>query len=126
MLLTAPKIPSVLCQSTCRQQTKVYILTISRYLDARLTQVQWLDDNGYSRLGDCGPAVDVSYLVRYLFLEMPNQRKKLLPLLKDESKSEMNNILNRYKRTYKRKLHLQPGQILKGRRSNEDLIITIG
>jgi len=68
--------------------------------------------------------VSISYLVRYLFLEMPGQRKKLLPLLKDESKSQIEDILDRYKRTYKHKLG--PGHILKGRMSNEDLIIAIG
>ena len=43
--------------------------------------------------------MDVSYLIRYLFLEMPSQRRKILPLL--ESKSRMEEVLDQYKRTYK-------------------------
>jgi hypothetical protein len=37
-------------------------------------------------------------------LESPSQRKKLLPLLKNESKREFENILDRYKRTHKLKI----------------------
>jgi len=102
-LLTDPDtrfLPHVRCQSASRlPPTKVYIPTISRYLDSLLAQIQWLEDNGCSSLGVYGPSADVGFLVRYLFLEMPSQRKKLLPLLMSESKIKLEEILDRYNRT---------------------------
>jgi hypothetical protein len=106
-LLTTPNIrflPHILCQSASRQpQSKVYIPTISRYLDALIAQHQWLKENERHAWRISGPRADVSYLIRYLFFEMPSQREKILPLLNSESRTEMQEILNRYKRTYKRK-----------------------
>jgi hypothetical protein len=107
-LLTTPNIrflPHILCQSTTRQpQTKVYIPTIARYLDALLAQIRWLQENGYNSLMASGPRSDVKFLVRYLFLEIPSQRKKLLPLLRSESRCQMEKILDEYKRTHKLKV----------------------
>jgi hypothetical protein len=45
--------------------------------------------------------MDISYLVRYLFLESDSQRAKLLPTLSDERKGVMKALLDRYKRTVK-------------------------
>jgi hypothetical protein len=104
-LLTTPDtrfLPHVRCQSANRQpQTKVYIPSISRYLDALLAQVRWLEENVHLSAGIYGPRADVSLFVRYLFLEIPGQRKKLLLLLRNKSKDEMEKILNGYKRTHK-------------------------
>jgi hypothetical protein len=87
-------------------QSKVYIPTISRYLDALLAQSRWLEENERCASRSLyGPANDVSYLIRYLFLEMPSQRRKILPLL--ESKSRMEEVLDRYKRTYKYRIKLE-------------------
>ena len=129
-LLTTPDTrfhPHVRCQSTSRQpQTKVYIPTISRYLDALLAQTRWLQENGYGSLGVYGPRADVGFLVRYLFLEMPSQRKKLLPLLKSESVGELVKILDRYKRTNKLRLGINEiAQVLKGGSGNEDMVVTV-
>ncbi|KAF8814814.1 hypothetical protein BYT27DRAFT_7238728 [Phlegmacium glaucopus] len=126
-LLTTPDtrfLPHVRCQSTARQpQTKVYIPTIPRYLDALLAQIRWLQENGYSSLKIYGPREDVGFLVRYLFLEMPSQRKKLLPLLKSESVIELVKILDRYKRTSKLRLGIDEiRQVLKGGGGNEDMV----
>jgi len=107
-LLTTPNVrflPRILCQSTTRQQQKkVYIPTIARYLDALLAQIRWLQENGYNSLTAYGPRSDVKFLVRYLFLEMPSQRRKLLPLLRSESRCQMEKILDEYKRTHKLKV----------------------
>ncbi|KAF8800289.1 hypothetical protein BYT27DRAFT_7236138 [Phlegmacium glaucopus] len=122
-LLTMPNVrflphTHIHSQSASREpQSKVYIPTISRYLDALLAQHQWLDKNehGASRRLS-GPAADVSYLIRYLFLEMPSQRRKILPLLESESKSRMEEILYQYKRTYKpryRVMLAEEGRVLK-------------
>lgn len=94
-------LPHIRCQSESRQpQTKIYILSIPRYMDALLAQSRWLEENTDSS-GVYGPSVDVEFLIRYLFLEMPSQREKLLLLLKCESKTQMEKILDRYKRIYK-------------------------
>jgi len=107
-LLTTPNIrflPHILYQSTTRQpQTKVYIPTIARYLDALLAQIRWLQENGYNLLKAYGPHSDAGFLVRYLFLEIPSQRSKLLPLLRSESRCQMETILDGYKRTHKLKV----------------------
>jgi hypothetical protein len=127
-LLATPDIrfhPHVRCQSTSRQpQTKVYIPTISRYLAALLAQTRWLQENGYGSSGVYGPRADVEFLVRYLFLEMPSQRKKLLPLLKSEWVGELVKILDRYKRTIKLRLGID--EITKGGSGNEDMVVTVG
>jgi len=106
-LLTSPNIrflPHTLCQSTTRQpQTKVYIPTISRYLDALLAQIRWLEKSGYASIA-YGPRADVAFLVRYLFLEIPSQRGKLFPLLRSELRCELEKILDGYKRTHKLKV----------------------
>jgi len=105
-LLTTPNIrflPNIRCQSASRQpHSEVYIPTILRYLDALVSQHQWLKENEHHDVWRRkGPNLDVSNLIRYLFLEMPGQRKKILPLLNGESRSRLEEILDRYKRTYK-------------------------
>ena len=97
-------LPHTLCQSTTREpQTKVYIPAVSRYLDALLAQVRSLQKSGYTSMA-YGPRADVGFLVRYLFLEIPCQRRKLFPLLRSESKAELEKILDGYKRTRKLKV----------------------
>jgi len=95
-------LPHITCQSASRQpQSRVYIPTISRYLEALIAQHQWLKENARHACHRSGPGADVSYLIRYLFLEMPSQREKILPLMKGESKNRMEEILDQYKRTDK-------------------------
>jgi len=110
-LLTTPNtrfLPHIRCQSESRQQqSKVYIPTISRFLDALISQHQWLKEREPYACRMYGPATDVSLLIRYLFLEMPSQRVKILPLLEGESRAQMEEILDRYKRTYKNKLTIK-------------------
>jgi hypothetical protein len=77
-------------QSASREpqfESKLYIPTISKYLDALLAQRRWLEENERPASRLSGPDADISFLVRYLFSEMPSQRKKILPLLESESKS---------------------------------------
>lgn len=116
-LLTTPGIrflPHVPCQSASRQpQTKVYVPSIARYLDALLGQLRWLEENVRHPMGVYGPRADVSLFVRYLFLELPGQREKLLPLLKGESRGDMEKILDGYKRTHKLNARLFLSQKLK-------------
>jgi hypothetical protein len=45
--------------------------------------------------------MDISYLIRYLFLENDAQREKLLPTLVQQKREMMKDILDRYKRTAK-------------------------
>ena len=48
-------------------------------------------------------------------LEMPSQREKILPLLDGESRSRMEEILDRYKRTYKNKFRQTTSKGLGGK-----------
>jgi hypothetical protein len=88
----------------------VYIPTISRYLDALLAQCRWLEENEVYASGIYGPAADINYLIRYLFLEIPSQSRKILPLLESESRSRMEEILSRYKRRYKPRFRVLSGK----------------
>ena len=114
-LLTTPNVcflprNHIRSQSASREpQSKVYIPTISRYLDALLAQRRWLEENERRASYLSGPAADVSYLIRYLFLEMPSQTRKILPLLESESKRIMEEILSQYKRTYKPRYRVKEG-----------------
>lgn len=114
-LLTTPNVcflplTHIRSQSTSREpQSKVYIPIISRYLDALLAQSRWLEENERRASRLSGPAADVEYLIRYLFLEMPSQRRKILPLLESESKSRTEEILDQYKRTYKPRYRVKSG-----------------
>ncbi len=91
------------CQSPTCRPTKIYVPTIAHYITALVAQIQWLDQNGYSSLIGYGPVTDVDLLVRYLFLEISSQRKKLLPQLDKETRTRFEQILNSYKRTRKLK-----------------------
>ena len=66
-LLTTP-LTHVCCQSASREpQTKVYIPGISRYLDALLAQVRWLEENVHHSVGTYRPTRGCQ-LVRALFI----------------------------------------------------------
>lgn len=111
-LLTTPDIrflPHIRCQTESRQpKSKVYIPTISRYMDALVAQRQWLEENDPDASCIKGPATDASNLIRYMFLEMPSQREKILPFLNAESWSRTEKVLDRYKRTFKNKFRVKP------------------
>ncbi len=104
-LLTNPDtrfLPHYSCQSSMHHPpTKIYIPTVARYITALVAQIQWLDENGYSALIGYGPKSDVRFLVRYLFLEISSQRKKLLPQLDNTTRTPVDQILDSYKRTHK-------------------------
>ena len=114
-LLTKPDtrfLPHHPCQSPTRcPHTKIYIPTISHYITALVAQIQWLDENGYGSLIGYGPESDL--LVRYLFLEIPSQRKKLLPQLDNKTRTRVERILDRYKRTHKLKISDISTQIMR-------------
>ena len=82
-------------------RTPVYIPTIPRYIDACLSRHPRLHHlpDAPRLAGNAG--MDISYLVRYLFLESDSQRAKLLPTLSDERKGVMKALLDRYKRPVK-------------------------
>jgi hypothetical protein len=104
------------CQSPTRcPRTKIYIPTIAHYITALrvVAQIQWLDENGYGSLIGYGPESDVGLFVRYLFLEIPSQRKKLLPQLDNKTRTQVERILDRYKRTSKLKISDISTQIMR-------------
>jgi len=110
-LLTTPNIPflpHIHCQTASRQpKFKVHIPTISRYLGALVAQRQWLKENEPHAWHIKG---DASNLIQYLFLEMLNQREKILLLLNGEFRNRTEEILDQYKRTYKNKFRVKPLQ----------------
>jgi hypothetical protein len=81
-------------------RTPVYIPTIPRYIDACLSRHPRLCLPDAPRFAG-NANMDISYLIRYLFLEIDAQRAKLLPALADERKEVMKAMLDRYKRMVK-------------------------
>jgi len=104
-LITAPDRrikPNVPCQSATRHpRTKIYIPAIWSYIAALLRQIKYLNDNSLDKVDGYGPRSDVSLLIRYLFLENPTQRTKVLPKLDKEARAQLEEILDNYKRTQK-------------------------
>ncbi|KIM83532.1 hypothetical protein PILCRDRAFT_819160 [Piloderma croceum F 1598] len=70
-------------------RTPVYIPTIPRYIDACLSRHPQLCHLPDAPRFSGNASMDISYLIRYLFLEIDAQRAKLLPTLADERKEMM-------------------------------------
>ena len=102
-----PKNPDQSSPPIRPHRTPVYIPTIPRYIDACLSRHPLL-----AHLPNAPPFVgqstlDISYFIRYLFLERDAQREKLLPKLSGQRREVMKDILDRYKRTVKRNIKLR-------------------
>jgi hypothetical protein len=52
-------------------------------------------------------SLDISYLIRYLFLEHDAQREKLLPKLHGQRREVMKDILDQYVRTVKANINMR-------------------
>jgi hypothetical protein len=88
-------------------RTPVYIPTIPRYIDACLSRHPLLAHlpDAPRFLGES--ALDISYLIRYLFLEHGAQREKLLPKLHGQRREVMKDILDHYQRTVKGNINMR-------------------
>jgi hypothetical protein len=90
-------------------RTPIFIPTIPRYINACLVRIIRGDSIPYDFPISTNSRIEVSYLIQYLFLEMDDQRAKLLPMLPEEHRGRMEHLLGRYIRTVK--ADFQPGGI---------------
>jgi hypothetical protein len=88
-------------------RTPVYIPTIPRYIDALLSRHPLLASLPDAPRYAGHSSMEISYLIRYLFLENEAQRDKLLPAFAGQRKDVMTYILDRYKRTVKKNIILR-------------------
>jgi len=88
-------------------RTPVYIPTIPRYIDACLSRHPLLAHlpDAPRFLGES--SLDISYLIRYLFLEHDAQREKLLSKLHGQRREVMKDILDQYVRTVKANINMR-------------------
>jgi hypothetical protein len=92
-------LPPTLAQSA-DMKYPVYIPTIPRILDALLDQARYrvtYAENFPGKLGN-RPKYHLQTSVRYLHLEKPQQRERVLPELAERNRGEMEAILNKFKR----------------------------
>jgi hypothetical protein len=92
-------LPPILAQSTDTKYP-IYIPTIPRMLDALLDQAHYRVTYAESfprKLGN-RPKYHLQNFVRYLHLEKPQQRERMLPELAERNRGEMEAIANKFKR----------------------------
>jgi hypothetical protein len=92
-------LPPILTQSA-DMKYPIYIPTIPRILDALLDQANHrviYAENFPGKLGN-RPEYHLRNFVRYLHLEKPQQRKRLLPELAERNQGKMEATMNKFKR----------------------------
>ena len=90
-----------------KHRTLVYIPTIPRYINALLSRHPLLASLPDTPRYAGHSSMEISYLIRYLFLENEAQWEKLLPTLAGQRKDVMMHILDWYERTVKKKITLR-------------------
>ena len=76
----------------------IFIPTIARYLEARIQQHKRLSSS-WTRRRICSD-FDIRNFFRYMFLDLPHQRKKILPELSKEGQKHMIHKMQTYKRKF--------------------------
>jgi hypothetical protein len=92
-------LPPILAQSTDTNYP-IYIPTIPRILDALLNQARYrviYAENFTGMLGN-RPQYHLRNFVRYLHLEKPQQRERVLPELAERNRGNMEAAMNKFKR----------------------------
>jgi hypothetical protein len=92
-------LPPILAQSADIKYP-VYIPTIPRMFDALLDQARYrvtYAENFPGKLGN-RPRYHLQNSVRYLHLEKPQQRERVLPELAERNRGEMEVIINKFRR----------------------------
>jgi hypothetical protein len=92
-------LPPTLAQST-DMKYPICIPTVPRILDALLDQARYRvmhAENFPEKLGN-RTAYHLRNFVRYLHLEKPQQRERVLPELAERNRGEMETIINKFKR----------------------------
>lgn len=91
----------VLAQSS-GSPNPVYIPSIPRFIDSLLDQHRYRlnhpETYKYNKIPFSLPLYNLSNLIRYLHLEKPHQREKLIPELAERNRADMVMRLNNYKR----------------------------
>jgi hypothetical protein len=94
-------LPEMLAQSP-EPKCPVYVPSIPRFIDALLDQQRYrqahAETYNYVSILDTLPSYHLSNFIRYLHLEKPHQREKLMPELAERNRADMEARLNRYKR----------------------------
>ncbi|KAA6410355.1 MAG: hypothetical protein FRX48_05776 [Lasallia pustulata] len=92
-------LPSTLARSA-DMNYPIYIPTIPRILDALLDQARYRITYAENFPGKGGnrPSYHLSNFVRYLHLEKPQQRERLLPELAERNRGAMEAAINKFKR----------------------------
>jgi hypothetical protein len=94
-------LPKTLAQST-ESKHPVYAPSIPRFIDALLDQQRYrlahVETYNYGTRRATLPLYHLSNLIRYLHLEKPYQREKLIPELAERNRADMETQLDRYKR----------------------------
>lgn len=92
-------LPPTLAQSA-EVKYPIYIPTIPRILDALLDQARYRVTHAESFPEKLGyrPQHHLRNFVRYLHLEKPQQRERLLPELAERNRGEMEAVINKFKR----------------------------
>lgn len=92
-------LPPTLAQSAYAKDP-IYIPTIPRMLDALLDQARYGVTNAENFPGKVGlrTSYHLRNFVRYLHLEKPQQREKLLPMLAERNQGQMEAAINKFKR----------------------------
>lgn len=91
----------VLAKSS-ESKSPVYIPSIPRFIDSLLDQYRYCQDHPEiykdTPIRFSLPSYNLTNLIRYLHLEKPHQREKLIPELAERNRADMEMRLNRYKR----------------------------
>ena len=91
-------LPAIRTQSADKKYP-IYIPSIPRMLDAQLDQVRYRStDPENFPLDSNRPRYHLRNFIRYLHLEKPTQREKVLPELAERNRGELEVLLDKYKR----------------------------
>jgi hypothetical protein len=92
-------LPPILAQSAGIKYP-IYIPTIPRILDALLDQARYRVTYAKDFPGKLGnrPKYHLQNFVRYLHIEKPQQRERVLPELAERNRGDMEAIINKFKR----------------------------
>ncbi|KAI9773524.1 MAG: hypothetical protein M1839_002060 [Geoglossum umbratile] len=94
-------LPRTLAQSP-ESKYPVYVPSIPRFVDALIDQVRYRQTHNetynYKSMLHTLSAYHLTNLIRYIHLEKPHQRGKLIPELAERNRADMETRMNKYKR----------------------------
>jgi len=92
-------LPTIRTQSADKKHP-IYIPSIPRMLDAMLGQARYrvTHPENFPELGTNRPRYHLQNFIRYLHLEKPTQRGKVLPELAERNRGELEVLLDKFQR----------------------------